>query len=375
MSDGDTQMMELDPAGEPVRTAPAGLAAAQTAGDADAGRRHGEEGGNGSGLLGLLEVIDRSGVMVARLPVTHWPVTIGRALSADLVLDDAHVAAEHLRIEATLEGAIRVSVLDTINGVRRGRRAYQRDEQFDWDAQDDLGLGRLRLRLRLPGMPIAAEQALPRSPWRVIGLTLALLLAVLALSLLQAWFRATEPAKFAQAALSLAGMLVAGLGVWAGLWSLATKLFTGHPQFWRHVRIACTFSLLEPLVTGSAYLLAFSFSWESLARFNFLFSALVFAAGVIMHLLVIAPQRRRTLIGMVAGITLLGMVATMGTTWLQNQRASNQLYLSALFPPGWRVAPAVPVDQFMLEAGSIRQRLEQRLKNPDDDTPGDEEED
>jgi hypothetical protein len=29
----------------------------------------------------------------------------------------------------------------------------------------------------------------------------------------------------------------------------------------------------------------------------------------------------------------------------------------------------------MLEAGSIRQRLEQRLKNPDDDTPGDEEED
>jgi hypothetical protein len=193
---------------------------------------------------------------------------------------------------------------DTINGVRRGRRAYQRDEQFDWDAQDDLGLGRLRLRLRLPGMPIAAEQALPGSPWLSVGVTLTLLLAVLALSLLQAWFRATEPAKFAQAALSLAGMLVAGLGVWAGLWSLATKLFTGHPQFWRHVRIACVFSLLEPLVTGSAYLLAFSFSWESLARFNFLFSALVFAAGV-SHLLVIAaaPPRHD---GMVAGVTCLG---------------------------------------------------------------------
>ena len=378
MSGGDTVMMEDDADAALAKLAPASGALAQ----ADSGPetdKSGPGGGagphRGSGLLGLLEVFDRSGATVARLPVKRWPVTVGRALSADLVLDDGHVAAEHLRIEQAPSGAIQVGVLDTVNGVRRGSKLYRRGEQFDWSGDADLGLGRLRLRLRLPGMPIAPEQALPGSPWRVLGLTAALVLAVFGLSLLQAWFKVTEPGKFAQAALSLVGVLLGGLGVWAGLWSLATKLFTGHPQFWRHVRIACAFALLEPLVTGSGYLLAFAFSWESLARFNFLLGIPVLATGVITHLLVIAPQRRRGLIAIVAGVAVLGVVAMMGTNWLQNKRASNQLYLSALFPPGWRLAPTVPVDQFMREAATIRQRLDERLKAQDEDAPGDEEED
>ena len=64
----------------------------------------------------------------------------------------------------------------------------------------------------------------------------------------------------------------------------------------------------------------------------------------------------------------------MGTTWLQTKRLSNQVYLSALFPPSWRLAPAVPVSQFMQEAASIRQRLDERLKDRDDDAAGDDEE-
>jgi|CXWL01.1.fsa_nt_gi hypothetical protein len=378
MSDGDTVMMEEDPDAALAALAPASAAVAVADTDLD-GATPGPDpdlGPNrGSGLLGLLEVLDRGGVTVTRLPVKRWPVTVGRALSADLVLDDGHVAAEHLRIEASASGTIQVCVLGTINGVRRGRKLYQRGERFDWSGETDLGLGRLRLRLRLPGMSIAPEQVLPRSPWRAVGLTLALVVAVFGLSLLQAWFKSTEPAKFAQTALSLVGMLLGGLGVWAGLWSLATKLFTGHPQFWRHVRIACAFSLLEPLVSGSGYLLAFVFSWEALARFNFLLSIPVVATGVVTHLLVVAPQRRRGLIAMVAGVTVLGVVAMMGTTWLQHKRASNQLYLSALFPPSWRLAPTVPVDQFVREAGTIRQRLDARLKDQDEETPGDDGED
>lgn len=354
MSGGDTLMME-----DESHAAPAG----------------GVDTGPNGGLLGLLEVFDRSGATVTRLRVTHWPVAVGRALSADLVLDDGHVAAEHLRIEQSPSGAIQVCVLDTLNGVRRGSKLYPRGERFDWNGEDDLSLGRSRLRLRLPGMPIAPEQTLPKSPWRVVGLTVALVLAVFGLSVLQAWFKVTEPAKFAQAVLSLVGVLLGGLVVWAGLWSLATKLFTGHPQFWRHVRIACVFSLLQPLATGGGYLLAFAFSWESLARFNFLLSIPVVAAGVIMHLLVIAPHRRRSLMAMVAGVALLGVVAMTGANWLQNKRASNQLYLSALFPPSWRLAPTVPVEAFMREAATIRQRLDDRLKDQDEDAPGDEDED
>lgn len=320
----------------------------------------------GSKLLGLLEVFDRSGATVARLPVGHWPVTVGRALSADLVLDDGHIAAEHLRIDAPQAGHIVVDVLDTINGVRHGKLWHPRGAQFDWNGDDELSLGRLRLRLRLPDMPIAAEQALPQSPWKIIGVTVALLLAVFGLNLVQAWFEATDTSKFAQTAIGLPSMVLAALGVWAGMWALATKLFTGHPQFWRHVRIAATFSLIEPLVSVSGYLLAFMFSLESLARFNFLLSGPVLATGVFMHLVVISPQRRRALMAIMTAITILGIVATVGSNWLQNKRATNQLYMAALFPPSWRVASTVPVAQFMHEANSIRSRLDERLQDHDD---------
>lgn len=326
----------------------------------------GDNAAPGTRLLGLIEVFDRSGATVARLPVMGWPVIVGRALSADLVLDDGHVAAEHLRIDAPQADHIVVTVLNTINGVRHGKELHPADAQFAWNGEDELALGRLRVRLRLPGTPIAAEQALPQSRWRSIGVTTALVSATLATIVLQAWLEATDTAKFAQSAIPLVGGLTAGLFVWAGIWALATKLFTGHPQFWRHVRIACTFSLIEPLVSASGYLLAFVFSWESLARFNFLLSTPVLAVGVFTHLAVIASQRRRALFATVATVTALGLAATMGSNWLQNKRATNQLYLSALFPPSWRLAPTVAVDQFVNEAASIRARLQERLDDPDD---------
>jgi hypothetical protein len=325
----------------------------------------------GSALLGLLEVLDRHGATVARLPVHHWPVTVGRALSADLVLDDAHIAAEHLRIDAAPTGGATVTVLDTINGVRHGSVAHARDAAFGWDGSDDLVLGRLHLRLRLPGAPLAAEQALPDAPWGGIPLTVALMVAVVGLSVLQAWLKAGDTTKFAQAAVTLIGVALLALTVWTGVWALATKLFTGHTQFWWHMRIVCVFSLIEPVVSGFGYLLAFSFSWESLARFNFLLSAPVLAAGVFAQVLVIAPQRKRGLLILTITLTLLGLAAVMGNTWLQTKRATNELYMGTLLPPSWRMAPTVPVAQFMQEAQSLGAKLDKRLQDNDDAGPDD----
>jgi hypothetical protein len=52
-------------------------------------------------------------------------------------------------------------------------------------------------------------------------------------------------------------------------------------------------------------------------------------------------------------------------------RLSNTLYMSSLFPPGLRVAPAVPVDQFLQEAQALRGQLDRRLQG---DGHGDEDE-
>lgn len=322
--------------------------------------------------LGLLEVLDKHGVVVNRLLVTQWPVTVGRALSADLVIDDPHIAAEHLRISELDTGFVQVQVLNTVNGVRRGYGTLmQRGMRFDWTGSDDLGLGRLRLRLRLAAAPVAPEQVLPTFAWKPVGITLALVVALAVTTLLDAWFEATSSAKFIQAAIPAMTLLLASVGLWAGVWALATKLFTGQLQFVRHVRIVCAVLLADVLVSGLAYLLAFMFSWESLARYNGVLSAPVLGAGIFLQLMVIAPQWRKGLAALVIGVVLGGVLIWAGSNWQKNKRVSNQLYLSALFPPSWRLASAVPLEQLVTDAQSIRQRLDVRLQDAQDDQQDD----
>jgi pSer/pThr/pTyr-binding forkhead associated (FHA) protein len=63
--------------------------------------------------IALLEVLDRDGHVKHYLPIGEWPVSVGRALDNDLVLDDAHVAPHHLRIAADESGAVFVEVGDS----------------------------------------------------------------------------------------------------------------------------------------------------------------------------------------------------------------------------------------------------------------------
>ena len=71
--------------------------------------------------LALLEVLDRDGHVRQAVPVTSWPADVGRALDNTLVLDDPHVAAQHLRVDAYSEGVF-VQVGDTVEM----RGAYRR---------------------------------------------------------------------------------------------------------------------------------------------------------------------------------------------------------------------------------------------------------
>ncbi|MBC7436551.1 MAG: FHA domain-containing protein [Bdellovibrionales bacterium] len=322
-----------------------------------------------SRMLGVLQAHDRTGALVARAPVMQWPVTIGRALDADLVLDDAHVAPEHLRVDRAADGAVTVQMLDTVNGVVQHRRTWRRGEQFAWAPGEELLLGRLKLSLRLVGEPLAAELPLSHFPWRTTGWTVALAAAVLLMLGGMAWLANTESRALAQRLPGLLAASAASLAAWAGLWAMATRIFTGKLWFWRHVRIACATVLGSQALQSVLHLLAFMFSLESLARFDLLINVLAVAAGIFVHLTVIAPHHRRGFAALVAGVALVGAALLLGTSWLQTGRLSNQLYMATVFPPGWRVAPAVPLPQFLDEAQSIRKRLEKRLK--DKDTEGD----
>ena len=73
--------------------------------------------------LALIECFERDGRAGRTVDVHAWPLTLGRALSNHVILDDAYVAARHARIEPGSDGRLLLTVLDTANGVAvDGRR-------------------------------------------------------------------------------------------------------------------------------------------------------------------------------------------------------------------------------------------------------------
>lgn len=326
-------------------------------------------------VLGLIEALDRHGAVHASLKIRQWPVTVGRSLDADLVLDDPHIAARHLQIDALTSDSVSAQVLETSNGARLGRKLQARGSRFDWPSDQTVSLGRLQLRLRLANAAIEPELTLPEAAWREVLLTAALVTAALLYLLGQAWLKSSETQKFLQEIPTLLSTVMLGFAGWVGAWALATKLFNGQLQFWRHARVAALVFVVAGLLEAATHLTAFSLSWENLSRFAYLLTILVVAAGVGAHLWVVAPTRRQGLAVGVLAAVLLGLPAMLATQWMRNQRLSNQLYMSVLFPPDWRLAEPVAPRQFLSEAASIEERLAQRLKRGEDNDVEGEDED
>lgn len=315
--------------------------------------------------LGLIEAFDPHGALLARAPITRWPVTVGRALDCDLVLDDPFVAAYHLCIDRAADGprTVQAEVLQTRNGARLQRKHHGQGERFDWPDGVPIDLGRAHIALRLADTPIADEQPLPRFPWRAAAATAALAALVLLAGLAEAWLEARDTAQYLKSLPLLLLATLAVMTVWSGAWAVANKVFAGSPQFWRHVRIACAAVLVVDAVQLLTHLVAFSFSLEAFSRFASVLMVLVLAGALLAHLTAMLPRRRVGLTWTVAAVVALGVPGWLGAQWLNHMRLGSELYMSSLFPPGLRVAPAVPVDQLLHDADALRGKLDRRLRD------------
>lgn len=313
--------------------------------------------------LGLIEAFDRHGALLARAPITRWPVTVGRALDCDLVLDDPFVAPTHLRIDRAADAprTVRVEVLETRNGARLQRKHHGKGDRFDWPDGTPVDLGQTHIALRLADTPIAQEQALPQFPWRMVATTGVLIALMGASAAGTSWLEARDATGYLKSLPGVLLILLLVLGAWSGMWAVANKVFAGHLQFWRHVRIACAAALGADVVQLVSHLTAFAFSLEALSHFANVLVMLVLAGALYAHLAAVLPRRRVGLAWTVAAVVVLAVPLWLGAQWLNNMRLSNTLYMSSLFPPSLRVAPAVPVEQFLRETESLRGKLDRRL--------------
>lgn len=288
----------------------------------------------------VVELLGRDGRAALVQRVTRWPVRIGRSPACDIVLDDAHLAAEHAELHWRPEGGATLQLLDSHNGGSVGGRHLAAGQTADLPAGGAFQLAGVSLRLRTSADALAPEQRLVVQQVRHWALLPGLLGAMLFFQWLDRWSAVDPDARWVDYATPLLAPLAFVLA-WAGLWSLASQLFQHRFPFTTHLRralvVIVALQALDWVLPGIAYAL----SWPRLMVLEALSGPLAGAALVAWHASLVWPGARRTLNTGIAALLLLGLGLQVGNRQEQ-QYVFGPPYLASLPPPALRLVSPQP---------------------------------
>lgn len=317
-------------------------------------------------ILGVVDVLDRDGRARATLPVRRWPVTIGRAITCDIVLDDPYVAPQH----ATLgehDGALQLTVGDTVNGAWLRKRRVAAGERSDLAAGDVVQVGGTRLRVRRAADALAAERRWVPEVSGSVRTVLVLALLFSGWNAAELWLRDDPGGRLTDYLPVLIGAPVA-VAIWAGFWSVGSKLTRHRFDFWSHAAIA----LLASLGMSAAALLlpvfAFTSGWAWPSRVGPIAVAAIGWSAVAAHIGRLLPGHPRMLGAVMASLFVVGLGLYTFHNYETQDRVFPELYVTTLAPPALRLAPAVSTARFVDEARALKAVLEAHIA--DDDRPG-----
>ncbi len=319
--------------------------------------------------LALLEVIGRDGRVAQTLEVRRCPLTLGRSLAADVVRDDPHVAPRHATLRSASDGRLTLEVGDTANGVREGRVVHTRGTPVRVPAGGATWqIGGLTLRLRTPDETLPAEQPLPADGRRVALPMAGAALTLAALALFNHW-QSLDPGAEVMDWLPLVGGLPMVLGLWAGLWATASKLFQHRFEFGAHLRLALPWLLAIEAADFFLPPLAAALDLPLLWR---LVTPLQLALGVWLvyrHLALVLPQARRAVATFVGAAALAGTAVAVTSTWRSTDRWSRPPYMSTLPTPStlWRTPE--PAEALAADLAPLAEGLARRVQKAKADEP------
>jgi Inner membrane component of T3SS, cytoplasmic domain len=313
--------------------------------------------------LAVVEVLDRDGHARQVVPVSRWPVMVGRAIDCDVVLDDPFVAAHHAALEEA-DGVLSVHVGDSVNGGQLSHRHLKAGERANLAAGEVLQLGATRLRVRRAADAIAPERELLREPAPGRIPLAVLVVALAAWSAAERWLNTDPGGRIIDYLPVLIGPLVA-LSVWCGFWSLGSRLFRHRFDYWRHARIASSYWLISVAVGVALPLAAYAFGWAFPSRIADIAGAGVVWAMILAHLTLILPTRRRALAMGMSALFITGVALFLTRNYQVNGRLFGELYVATLAPPVFRVASPVATTRFIDEARDLKTSLDAHVKDND----------
>ncbi|MGZ3460162.1 MAG: FHA domain-containing protein [Archangium sp.] len=311
----------------------------------------------------FLEVLEGDGVH-ARHRLERFPVTVGRGYGNDIILDDPKVSASHLRIERTEEGKLVVRDVGSRNGTFRVEPwARLAELALTDDARVAVGDTVLRFRSRAHAVADTRVAAVPVMPHGRLFERPFAFPAMLAVTVVAFLFYEylTNYQKTDWGSLALAVVVpVFAAFVWAGLWSVASKVARRQFHFGAHGTIGSLglLGLLAiPLLLG---LMTYSLSLGPGFRALNLLGYLGWMGCVLFwHLRYVTRVDPRRLGVMLAVILVcFGALTQAGSLLGEEDFSSNLEFNRTLLPPAFRVAPARSVETFFEDTKGLQKEVD-----------------
>lgn len=308
--------------------------------------------------LAFVEELGRHGEVVRRHAVKHLPARIGRGYAADVILDDPCVAAEHVEIRQSTDGALEVVDLGSLNGtLRRGAAARIGTTRIHGD--DVLRIGQTQLRIRLAGQAVAAELPLPRRTWgrhpASFMVSATLLAALIAWDGYLLTFDIDTAGIF-----SVPVMVSLGVLSWAAVWSLICRTLHGSGHFWAHGVIAFLGGSVFVLVGALTEYIYFSFDLGGLDLGWRCALAATLAALLYQHLHLTVRLPPRTLSALAASLAAIALVGSQGYQFTREaSKPGLQAFDKTIRPGAFLFARGIAPAEFVavgeaLKTGSDR---------------------
>jgi hypothetical protein len=217
--------------------------------------------------LSVIEVRGRGGQVLGRLCTDRREVSIGRAFSNDLIVDDPYVSPHHLRLVA-VDGGWEAHDLGSVNGVRHRGTGARSDTLVR--SGDTLRIGHTVLRVYSDDHPV--PPALRLGEWEkklsLMGrhrIWPALAGATVLLSAISAYRSSwveLEPQTFLEPIVTgLSGPLLFAL-----LWALLGRLLRHRAHLLAHFGIWLAIGLLSRVTTSAATLAGYNASSATLEK-------------------------------------------------------------------------------------------------------------
>ena len=304
-----------------------------------------------------VEVLSRHRDIAARFRIAAPEARIGRGYDNDVIIDDPYVAAQHLRVFRDETGQLVAEDLGSTNGTfldgDRNRLA-----RIVVDGKHPIRIGQTHLRIREIHHEVERERvAAPE--WRTLPIAAAVALgaSLLGLSALQVWLAQTVELR-ASSYLTPLLSIVATVLVWAGVWALLSRIFSGSSHLLRNLLITLAGGLAFSLYYELARIFAFAWTWPGPSTYQYVATWSILAAVCFLHLREVGRTRLKLKGAIVAAL----LVTAIAFQALQRSEAfsdyGRQYTALQLMPPGLRAVQLTEPGVFFGEIANLKTRLD-----------------